>query len=268
MSQPLRATPAAPGPGPATPGHAPPEDLWALDPAAAQVSPAAYWRRRLAALAVGIAVLTVLVWAVSGVFQGAGQATGHGAKPSAGPGAARPGAAHGHKGGNRSGQHDASHSGRGGHAAQGSAPQSLPEPAAGRARTVSATAGHPAAGPLSGVSDVLTMAGARQQKGSAAPRAPHQPVARAPEHRAMERAPGPRVPACGRGDVVLSLDSPRYWYQRGRWPLFGVDAVSTATRPCRFNMGSRFGTVVVASGRTRIWGSADCVHGSGSQSSC
>ncbi len=210
-------------------------------------------------------MLTVLVWAVSGVFQGAGQATGHGAKPSAGPGAARPGAAHGHKGGNRSGQHNASHSGRGGHAAQGSAPQSLPEPAAGRARTVSATAGHPAAGPLSGVSDVLTMAGARQQKGSAAPRAPHQPVARAPEHRAMERAPGPRVPACGRGDVVLSLDSPRYWYQRGRWPLFGVDAVSTATRPCRFNMGSRFGTVVVASGRTRIWGSADCVHGSGSQ---
>jgi hypothetical protein len=82
----------------------------------------------------------------------------------------------------------------------------------------------------------------------------------------MVRASGPRVPACGRGDVVLSLVSPRYWYQAGRWPLFGVDAVSTASRPCRFNMGSRFATVVVTSGRTRIWGSADCAHGTGSQS--
>jgi hypothetical protein len=258
----------APGPGLATPGQVPPaEDLWAPGLAAAQVSPATYWRRRLAALAVGIAVLTVLVWAVSGMFQGTGQATGHGVQPSAGPGAGRgrPDAAHGHKGGNRSVRHNTSHSGRGGHPAQRSA-QSLPEPAAGRARTVSTLAGHPAAGALSGVSDVLTMAGTRQQKGSAAPRAPHQPAARAPEHPAMVRAPGPRVPACGRGDVVLSLSSPRYWYQRGRWPLFGVAAVSTAARPCRFNMGSRLATVVVASGRTRIWGSADCVHGSGSQS--
>jgi len=81
----------------------------------------------------------------------------------------------------------------------------------------------------------------------------------------MARAPGPHVPACRHGDVVLSLVSPRYWYQRGRWPLFGVGAVSTATRPCRFNMGSRVATVVVTSGRTRIWGSADCVHGTGAR---
>jgi hypothetical protein len=110
------------------------------------------------------------------------------------------------------------------------------------------------------------MAGARQQKGSAASRAPHRrPVAPVPEHRAVPHPAGPHVPACGRGDVVLSLVSPRYWYQPGRWPLFGVDAVSTASRPCRFNMGSRFATVVVSSGRTRIWGSADCAHGTGSQ---
>jgi hypothetical protein len=54
-------------------------------------------------------------------------------------------------------------------------------------------------------------------------------------------------------------------YQRGGRPLFGVDAVSTGNQPCRFNMGSRFATVVVTSGRTRVWGSADCVRGSGSQ---
>jgi len=82
----------------------------------------------------------------------------------------------------------------------------------------------------------------------------------------MARATGPHVPPCGRGDVVLSLVSPRYWYERSRRPLLGVDAVSTAARPCRFNMGSRFATVVVTSGRTRIWGSADCAHGAGSQS--
>jgi hypothetical protein len=261
--------PAAASPSPAA-AHVPPaEDLWALDLAAAPVSPATYWRRRLVALVVGIAVLTVLGWAVSGVLHGTGRATGHGVKPSAGPGAARgrPGAAHGHKGGNRSGRHSVGHSGRSGHAAEGNAPQSLPVSATGRARTISATAGHPTSGALSGVSDVLTIAGAPQQRGSAASRTPpHRRGARAPERRAVARAPDPRVPACGRGDVVLSLVSPRYWYQRGRWPLFGVDAVSTASRPCRFNMGSRFATVVVTSGRTRIWGSADCAHGTGSQS--
>jgi hypothetical protein len=260
--------PAAP-PSPAA-AHVPPaEDLWALDLAAAPVSPATYWRRRLVAVVVGIAVLTVLVWAVSGVLYGTGQGTGHGVKPSAGPNAAhgRQGVSDGHKGGNRSGRHAVGHSGRSGQAAQGNAPQSLPVSATGRARTTSATAGHPTSGALSGVSDVLTMAGGPQQKGSATSRTPpNRRGARAPDRRAVARAPDPRVPACGRGDVVLSLVSPRYWYQAGRWPLFGVDAVSTASRPCRFNMGSRFATVVVTSGRTRIWGSADCAHGTGSQS--
>ena len=248
-------------PGPAIPAHVPPaEDLWAPDPAA-QVTPATYWRRRLVALGVGIAALTVLAWAVSGVLQGPGNAQGHGAKPSTGPSAA-----HGHKGSNRSGQHNAGHSGRGGHTARGHAPKALPESAAGRARTISAPAGHHARGTLSGVSDVLAMAGAPQRKGSAASRASHRSPARGPGHLAMARVSGPHIPACGRGDVVLSLVSPRCWYQRGRWPLFGVDAVSTASRPCRFNMGSRFATVVVTSGRTRIWGSADCAPGTGSQS--
>jgi len=249
--------------------HAPPaEDHWAHDLAAAPISPATYWRRRLVALAAGIVVLTVLVWAVSGTLQGTHQATSHGGKPSTGPRAAhgRPGAARGHKGGGRSGRRSASHGGRDGHPARGNAPKALPGSAAGRARAVSATAGRPAPGALSGASDVLTMAGPRQQQGSAASRTPHRALARAPGHQAMARARGPHIPACGRGEVVLSLVSPRYWYQPGRWPLFGVDAVSTASRPCRFNMGSRFATVVVTSGRARIWGSADCVHGTGSQS--
>jgi hypothetical protein len=258
--------PETPAPGPAAPAHAPaPEDPWALDPGPAQVSPGTYWRRRLVALVAGIALLTLLVWAVSGVLQGTGPGTRQGGKPSTGPGAAhgRQGVTRGHKGGSRSGHRNAGHTG---HAARRNAPKALPVPATGRAATISATAGHSASGALAGVSDVLTMAGARQRRGSAASRTPHRPQPRAPVHRAMARATGPQVPACGRGDVVLSLVSPRYWYERGRWPLFGVDAVSTAARPCRFNMGSRFATVVVTSGRTRIWGSADCARGTGSQS--
>jgi hypothetical protein len=64
--------------------------------------------------------------------------------------------------------------------------------------------------------------------------------------------------------VTLRLSSPQYWYQAGKMPSFTVHAVSTEGRPCRFNMGARFVSVVIASDR-RIWGSADCVSGSGSR---
>lgn len=71
---------------------------------------------------------------------------------------------------------------------------------------------------------------------------------------------------CADKDVVLSLSSPRYWYGAGHMPTFTVDVVSTATRPCSFNVGSRFLAVVVsAGGRTRIWSSSDCTHSAGSR---
>jgi hypothetical protein len=137
---------------------------------------------------------------------------------------------------------------------------------AGRVHDTGAIAGQAAPGTLSGASDVLTMSRSRQQDGAMAPRTPpHAAVARAPGQGATAQAPGPQVAVCGRGEVVLSLVSPRQAYQRARWPLFGVEAVATGNRPCRFDMGSRFATVVVTSGRHRIWGSADCVHGAGSQ---
>jgi len=66
---------------------------------AGHVSAATYWRRRMIALAVGIVVLTVLAWTVSGALGGspAGQGTSKGGQPSAG--------AHRHAGGSRAGQH-------------------------------------------------------------------------------------------------------------------------------------------------------------------
>jgi hypothetical protein len=243
------ASPADPAVAQATPAT----DSWADDLSGAQVSSATYWRRRLIALAVGIVVLTVLVWAVSGVLHGSGtgRPTGPGGRPSA-----TPGGTHGAKDGNRPGQRNAHH------AALGSTQRS---PAPGQARTTSTGTGRHGPGMLSGIVDVLTLSGSRQHAGAATRHTPpHRSVARVAAGAALPAA-GPPVPACARGDVVLSIRSPQAVYGPGRWPLFGVEAVSTGNRPCRFNMGSRFATVVVSSGRARIWGSGDCVHGSGSR---
>lgn len=69
--------------------------------------------------------------------------------------------------------------------------------------------------------------------------------------------------ACAPGAVTLRLSSPQYWYQAGKMPRFTVHAVSSEGQPCRFNMGAKFVSVVIAAGR-RIWSSADCVSGNGS----
>jgi hypothetical protein len=65
--------------------------------------------------------------------------------------------------------------------------------------------------------------------------------------------------------VTLSLSSPQYWYQSGMSPRFTVRAVASQSRPCRFNMGSKFVSVVVARGDRRIWSSADCPSSAGSK---
>jgi hypothetical protein len=69
--------------------------------------------------------------------------------------------------------------------------------------------------------------------------------------------------ACVPGAVTLRLSSPQYWYQAGTIPSFTVHAVSHEAQPCRFNMGTKFVSVVIASAQ-RMWSSADCVSGSGS----
>lgn len=256
----------------------------APDPADARISPATYWRRRAAALAVGITVLTVLAWTVSGALHGAGGGQSAGAGQSARHSGRSAAHQHAGQGGGKQAGHPAGN---------GADPQALGSAASGRAQT--ARGGRAALGTLTGITDALALAGPRQQGGSTAPRTAHRSTAHplgqhaaagAPAHAASSARPArtraasarsapaspaaphatvPHVPACGRGDVVLSLVSPRLAYQPGRWPLFGVEAVSTGARPCRFNMGSRFATVVVSSGRARIWGSADCVHAAGSQ---
>ena len=83
-------------------------------------------------------------------------------------------------------------------------------------------------------------------------------------HRSTTHPPAAgKAPACAPGGVTLRLSSPQYWYQVGKMPRFTVHAVSSEGQPCRFNMGTKFVSVVIASDR-RIWSSADCVSGSGS----
>lgn len=42
-------------------------------------------------------------------------------------------------------------------------------------------------------------------------------------------------------------------------------AVSTTGRPCRIDLGSRFTSIVVASGGTPLWDSSSCLRGTGSR---
>jgi hypothetical protein len=185
---------------------------------------AIYWRRRVIALALGISVVAILVWAVNGTLS---VPTPGNAASSAGPGGIGAGVQDGTGSGALPAQ-DAGNAGsvgagqgtRGGASAPGWQAASSPSARPGRVAS---------AGPL---------AASRGRQGSGA------------------RA----VPACARGDVVISLLTRRRWYGPTRRPEFLAEAVSTGSQPCGFNVGTRFLSVVVAAGRARIWSSADCAR--------
>jgi hypothetical protein len=66
------------------------------------------------------------------------------------------------------------------------------------------------------------------------------------------------LPDCSRRAVVVSLLTRRRWYGPARRPEFLAEAVSTSRQPCHFNLGTRFMSIVVSVGSTKIWSSADC----------
>ncbi|HEY7146011.1 MAG TPA: hypothetical protein VH637_17370 [Streptosporangiaceae bacterium] len=67
-----------------------------------------------------------------------------------------------------------------------------------------------------------------------------------------------RERACQLADIVLSLSTSKDSYRPGQRPVFDVQVVSTASQPCRLDLGRRHLALVVRSGKTRIWSSADC----------
>src|SRR5262245_21939789 len=85
-----------------------------------------------------------------------------------------------------------------------------------------------------------------------------------PSRDAAQPRPASRAQACAPGAVTLRVSSPQYWYQPGATPRFMVHATSDERQPCRFNMGAKFVSVVVTVSGQRVWSSADCVSGDGS----
>ena len=75
--------------------------------------------------------------------------------------------------------------------------------------------------------------------------------------------PGRRT--CAGGAVRLTIRSARHRYGPGERVTFVVGAVSTRSRPCRVDLGSKFTSVVVGSGDTPLWDSSSCLRGTGSQ---
>ena len=76
-------------------------------------------------------------------------------------------------------------------------------------------------------------------------------------------SPGPGRQTCARGAVRLTLRSAQRRYGPGELVTFVVGAVSTRSRPCRFDLGSKFTSLVVAFGGTPLWDSSSCLRGSG-----
>lgn len=185
-----------------------------------------YWRRRVVALAIGLAIVGLISWAVNGTLS-----------TPASPGAAAAGAAPG--GGAGGGSGGAGLASGSPAASRGSRAASTPSTGpAGRAAGRTSAAGRSRQAGTSGSPQVGSHQGGWHQRGSPA--------------------------ACPPGDVVLSLRQPQASYSGRAWPQFEVDVVSTAARPCAFNTGPRFLSVVVRSGRHALWTSAACSGGNGS----
>ena len=83
----------------------------------------------------------------------------------------------------------------------------------------------------------------------------------APRRAATTPPPGRQT--CARRSVQLTIHSARHRYGPGEQVTFVVAAVSTRSRPCRLDLGSKFTSVVVASSGTPLWDSSSCLRGSG-----
>ena len=63
--------------------------------------------------------------------------------------------------------------------------------------------------------------------------------------------------------MVISLTASSNSYAPGVRPQFGINVVSTDSRTCTLNTGTRYLAVLVQSGGVRVWDSADCAGKAG-----
>jgi hypothetical protein len=187
--------------------------------------PATYWRRRALTLAAGLGVLGLLAWAMSG-------------------------------GGGKSGTPNASASGSMSAAAYpgDTAPSVTASPSQSQGASAGATV--PGLGSTTGTSG-MPSATASGRSPAKKPAASTTSSTSSSDSNAGGR--------CEASSIVLSLFGSQSSYSTGQDPKFSLDAVSTASGSCTFDVGpAQLHLVVMSSGRV-IWDSADCAKASQAQ---
>jgi hypothetical protein len=201
-------------------------------PGSQAVPPEVYWRRRVFALAAGLAVLGLLAWAVGGASA------------------------------NHPVADTTSYNNQSQQPAQPSGPTGYPSPATSSASPSPSpspsSSGH---SPSPSPSPSASGSKAAHQQGKKPKTAAKQHGARRPLAAGVN-APGDDCPP---GDVVVSLAASGNTFGADARPHFTITVVSTAGRACQANVGPRYLTLVIESGGVREWGSGDCVKGGGTQ---
>jgi hypothetical protein len=191
------------------------------------VSRATYWRRRVVVFGGGMAVLSLLVWAMSSavsvVLEGSPVAD------QASPGSHAGGSAARALGGHRQNLAKETASL---HPRQRARPQpSAPSPS-------------PSTVPASPSASASPSPGSGEQPGAGT-----APV------------PGAGQQACASGAVELTLRSSQSQYGSGMPVTLAIGVVSTKGQQCQVNLGPRFVSIVVDSSGTPIWDSSSCGRG-------
>ena len=187
-------------------------------------APDVYWRRRVFALTGAIGALALIAWTINGALGGAGNA-----KQAA----------------------DTTHTGH--HSHSGLAAAAATSPAA------PATSATPTPTPTATATPRPTRSASTKHSQAKHTQAKHT------QNQAKQDAAGKgSAGACPRGSVVLSLFTAKYHYPAHQVPRFQLDVVSTAARPCSFDVGAKNVQLVIkAGGERRVWDSAACLGSRG-----
>jgi hypothetical protein len=187
-------------------------------------APDVYWRRRVFALTAAIGALALIAWTLNGALGGAGNA-----KQAA----------------------DTTHTGHHHHAGLAAAAATSPAAPAATATPTPTPTGTATPRPTGSAS-------AKQRQ------AKHTQAKHGRNHAKQNAAGKGSAGACPRGSVVLSLFTTKYHYPAHQIPRFQLDVVSTAARPCSFDVGAKNVQLVIkAGGERRVWDSAACLGSRG-----
>jgi hypothetical protein len=201
--------------------------------------PNAYWRRRVITLVIGLGLLGLLAWAFSGA--GSGKAPHQSTGLPQSMGGALPAAAYGSPSAGFSGAPSPSGTAASPSAGASASPESSSTPTASPSASPTATPTHGA-----------------KTRNAKTPNAKGHSQARA----ASASGRGGR---CAAADVVVSLFVTKDSYRPRELPQFDIDAVSTASGKCAFDLGPRTLRLSVTSRSHVVWASDECLRGAGSK---